>query len=185
MVPRVRGSRTHRIRIQRVRVAKRLQPGTVVEYNAIGEQNRTRREEDVVTDQSDAGVTAVNCVGCGEQLPPQLVYSEDRSPCANCGSTYRHLSVNPAVVSFALYARAAYEVNDSNLLSRKQQKKTRVSGMAGPEWSKGLQKWVYKERQIDPRNDRYWELVRDLESGEVIHCTDEPLRQHTGHGSAK
>ena len=44
---------------------------------------------------------------------------------------------------------------------------------------------IQKERLIDRKSDRYKELVKDLETGEVIHETDEPLSQHTGHGSAK
>ena len=45
------------------------------------------------------------------------------------------------------------------------------------------QKMVPKERLIDRKSNRYKELVMDPDTGVVIHDTDEPLSQHTGHGS--
>ena len=78
-----------------------------------------------------------------------------------------------------------WEANDANLPSRKKQKKTRIEGKAGSEWSTRLQKMVHKERLIDRKGDKYKELVKDLETGEVIYETDEPLSKHTGHGSAR
>ena len=39
------------------------------------------------------------------------------------------------------------------------------------------------ERLIDHQNNRYRETVTARETGEVIHHCDEPLTNHTGHGS--
>ena len=44
---------------------------------------------------------------------------------------------------------------------------------------------IHKERLIDRKNNRYREVVKDMKTGDVIHEVDEPLSQHTGHGSAK
>jgi hypothetical protein len=46
-------------------------------------------------------------------------------------------------------------------------------------------KWVHKERIIDKENNLYNEVVRDEETGEIIHECAEPLEKHQGHGSAK
>ena len=48
-----------------------------------------------------------------------------------------------------------------------------------------LQNMVHKGRLIDRKSNRYKELVMDIEKGGVIREADEPLSQHTGHGSAK
>ena len=79
----------------------------------------------------------------------------------------------------------SWELNDANLPSRKKQKKTRIEEQIGDEWSKGRQKMVRKDRLIDRKNDRYKETIVDPDTNEVIHHCDEPLCQHTGHGSAK
>ena len=42
-----------------------------------------------------------------------------------------------------------------------------------------------KLRCINRKDDRYTEIVRDPETGEVIHHCDEKLSDHTGHGSDK
>jgi hypothetical protein len=46
-------------------------------------------------------------------------------------------------------------------------------------------KWMKEERTIDRDRCRYKETVTDPETGEVVHHCDEPLINHTGHGSAK
>ena len=135
-------------------------------------------------DQSKAGVTRVNCSDCGEPLPLELASSREKPPCASCGSTARTIMVT-VEDTITLHEKIGWETNDPNLPSRKKQKKTRVEGIAGSEWSDSLQKMVHKERLIDRKNDRYREVVKDTKTGDVIHEVDEPLSQHTGHGSAK
>ena len=135
-------------------------------------------------DQSKAGVTGVNCSNCGEPFPLELASSRDKPPCANCGSTARTIMVT-VEDTITLHEKIGWEANDPNLPSRKKQKKTRVEGITGSEWSDRLQEMVHKERLIDRKNDRYREVVKDMETGDVIHEVDEPLSQHTGHGSAK
>ena len=61
-----------------------------------------------------------------------------------------------------------WEANDANLPSWKKQKKTRIEGKAGSEWSTRLQKMPFtQERLIDRKGDKYKELVKDLETGEL------------------
>ena len=51
--------------------------------------------------------------------------------------------------TITLHEKIGWETNDPNLPSRKKQKKTRVEGITGSEWSDSLQKMVHKERLID------------------------------------
>ncbi len=44
---------------------------------------------------------------------------------------------------------------------------------------------VEKSRLIDRGSDRYVEHVVDDTTRETIHCSEEPLSEHQGHGSAK
>jgi hypothetical protein len=41
------------------------------------------------------------------------------------------------------------------------------------------------ERLIDRAKNWYKEVVRDPETGEIIHKCEEPLREHRGHGTVK
>lgn len=41
------------------------------------------------------------------------------------------------------------------------------------------------ERLVDRETNRYFERVTIFDSGEITHLCDEPLTEHTGHGSAK
>lgn len=134
--------------------------------------------------QSKAGVTGVKCSNCGEPLSLELVSSREKPPCASCGSTARIIMAT-VEDTITLHEKTGWEANDPNLLSRKKQKKTRVEGVTGSEWSDRLRKMVHKERLIDRKNDRYREVVKDTQTSDVIHEVDEPLSQHTGHGSAK
>ena len=42
-----------------------------------------------------------------------------------------------------------------------------------------------KVRIIDRKNNVYKELVVHTDTGTVVHDTEHPLTDHTGHGSAK
>ncbi len=60
-----------------------------------------------------------------------------------------------------------------------------AEGVSGDSFFHRLSKWVRLERLIDRLANHYREKVTDPDTGEVIHECDEPLDQHTGHGSAK
>jgi hypothetical protein len=40
-------------------------------------------------------------------------------------------------------------------------------------------------RIIDREKDLYKEVVKDPDTGEIVHECEEPLSQHIGHGTAK
>lgn len=46
-------------------------------------------------------------------------------------------------------------------------------------------RWMRLERIIDRARDWYFERVTDAATGEVVRECEEPLRTHTGHGSAR
>lgn len=45
--------------------------------------------------------------------------------------------------------------------------------------------WHRLVRNIDHVNDRYTETITIMKTGELVRQVDEPLSEHTGHGSAK
>ncbi len=55
----------------------------------------------------------------------------------------------------------------------------------GDDYHKKSKKWNFLHRIIDRLNDRYYELITDGETGDILKKTDEKLSQHQGHGSAK
>lgn len=46
-------------------------------------------------------------------------------------------------------------------------------------------KWNVMYRLIDRANNWYHEIIKDGQTGEVVHENSEPLSEHRGHGSAK
>jgi hypothetical protein len=64
-------------------------------------------------------------------------------------------------------------------------KKAHVELKTGPSHSHKLGKDVFHGRLIDRKSDQYSEVVKDYETGEVLHESVEPLSAHVGHGSAR
>jgi hypothetical protein len=57
--------------------------------------------------------------------------------------------------------------------------------ISGKDWSETLGRFVSKHQIIDRKKDRYFELVVDDETGEILNSCEEHLSCHTNHGSAK
>lgn len=55
----------------------------------------------------------------------------------------------------------------------------------GDDYYKKTKKWNFLHRIIDRCNNKYYELIKDGKTGEVIIKTEEKLSEHQGHGSAK
>lgn len=102
-------------------------------------------------------------------------------PCPECGSTARTITVT---ILEELTAYEAWSTQRRNP-DLKSADKVRQRDFLGYEMSRRLGRMVHKVRSIDRDADRYLETVTDPISGEVIHHCEEPLSQHTGHGSAK
>jgi predicted RNA-binding Zn-ribbon protein involved in translation (DUF1610 family) len=136
----------------------------------------------VVGEYNQRMVVAVDqekCAGCGVVLP-QSPDPQSRMPCPDCGSTVRVIGVS---------ITETLECHDSVGFKQKRPgyKKPIAEGVSGDEFFRRESKWVKKERLIDRQANPKWyrETVTDPVTGQVIHHCDEPLDQHTGHGSAK
>jgi Tat protein secretion system quality control protein TatD with DNase activity len=58
-------------------------------------------------------------------------------------------------------------------------------GVIGWFSSKCYKKGVDLSRIFDKEKDEYHEIVKDINTGKILHETHEKLSEHTGHGSAK
>lgn len=121
----------------------------------------------------------VRCKECEAILDE--AFESEREPCPQCGSTRRIFKVEVLVEA---------KVYDSLFFKHKNPKKagrTKIvaEGFSGYEFSHSRQKIIAKQRFIDRAGDVYSETVTDIETGEVIHQCEEPLSQHTNHGTAK
>ncbi len=122
-------------------------------------------------------LAVVNCASCevtilSQQPLTQLV----TKPCPFCGGAVTH-SINLTVDMIHIGLRT--KVKDPNL------SRPTVETVGGESYSHKLKRWVKIRRVIDRVRNWYSETVTDPTSGEVIHKTEEPLGEHTGHGSAK
>ncbi len=129
----------------------------------------------------NAGVVAGHCGECGYIFPDPNAASVEPAgaPCPQCGATTnRTFDVHASgSITFHEYARAK---------GRRQGGKRpyiETEGGEQPRVSKG--DFVEKYRRIDHEANEYEEVIKDLETGEIIYETCEPLSEHWGHGSAK
>ncbi len=68
---------------------------------------------------------------------------------------------------------------------RKGHKKPIHEEISGADFTRATGKYSNKIRVIDRLNDRYFECVKDLRTGKVIHLREEKLSKHFGRGSAR
>lgn len=120
----------------------------------------------------------VKCAECEEIIDTSIDTEEEKAPCPKCGSQNRAHELS---FDDELLAVDGYGVKGK----RPGQKKPFVEEKSGPDYSHSRKKLVRKERLIDRDNNKYYEIVTDYQSGEVIHHCEEPLTDHYGHGSAK
>ena len=110
----------------------------------------------------------VKCERCGAEL------RESDKECPKCGSTKK---------MFAKTVGEGTVTCRGRLRGRQKPKgfgkfvKEIIQGWFPSKNSKLLQ-GVEKERIVDRKNDTYDEIVRDAETGQIIHETHEPLSQH-------
>ena len=124
----------------------------------------------------------VDCSDC-ETVVNELADERDRSPCPKCGSMRRtiHLQLSDTI-DFPITEMLDMKVKKPSLPS---DKKLRIHMKSGQELSFRLGRHVNKEWVMDRENDRYFELVIDPLTGDVLRHCDEPLSVHQGHGTAK
>jgi len=121
----------------------------------------------------------VQCGKCLELLEesPHLP-ADQRLPCPHCGSRSRHFNV---AVSDSIKHHSKL-----NLKARRPDlKKPFVEQVVGDDLHRKTGRWMKLERVIDRLKDWYHERVTDPGTDTIVHETDEPLSDHTGHGSAR
>jgi hypothetical protein len=56
---------------------------------------------------------------------------------------------------------------------------------SGDEFYRNDKQWYHRLRYIDRKDDKYIEIFRDKNTNSIVKKIEEPLSEHTGHGSAK
>lgn len=138
-----------------------------------------------VYDSHDLGSTMVDdgptwhssCNACGEDLgdgPPE-------SKCRECGSPELLVKITSSD-SATVHEMAVLSDRDPPGVSKKYERR-RVK--AGDDLTRKTGRWSYRYMEVDERNNQYYEIVKDLETGAVLREVREPLDQHRGRGSAR
>ena len=123
------------------------------------------------------------CGRCGKQLdqsPSTPV--DERISCPDCGSKDRKFGV---VVTSEVKVSSGIRAKARSGEAGKLGGKPWLRMLSEPSWSYRYNKWMELLKVEDRRNDRYTEVVRDPDTGEIVHECDEPLSEHRGHGSAR
>jgi DNA-directed RNA polymerase subunit RPC12/RpoP len=123
------------------------------------------------------------CGGCGRQLeePPSTPAGE-RIACPDCGSQVRKFGVE---ITSAVEVRAGVRAKARSGKAGKPGGRPWMTLLSEPSWSRRYNKWMERLKVEDRRHDRYTEVVRDPDTGEITHECEEPLSEHQGHGSAR
>ena len=123
---------------------------------------------------------SARCVDCNEILSED--FRQPELACPHCGSTRREFSIGMVETGRALDKEWEMEGQRGGDTSRSKGKLFETFTHHEPQRSRGGA-LARHERTIDKARDRYTETVTTLDTGEVIKHCDEPLHQHTGHGS--
>jgi hypothetical protein len=109
---------------------------------------------------------------------PVGIALDERQPCPSCGSLDRRVE---------LLLESSIDVRSEVGLKAKEPgaRKPFVEQRVGDSYHRDSGRWNRLRRLIDRRRNRYVEHIEDGETGETLHDVDEPLTDHTGHGSAR
>ncbi len=121
----------------------------------------------------------VNCGACGKELaedPHAPV--ETRKPCPGCGSTLRDFqkSLSATVTTRTKRREKARHANGGSPY---------LEQGGGDDLHRKSGIWRKLYRLIDRGRNGSCKVVRDPETGQIVHECQEPLSKHRGHGAAK
>ena len=120
------------------------------------------------------------CSECGAELPEKGHEEQSGAPCPNCGATTRIIDAS-VELSSRQYFGLGHQIKDP-----KKTGKSKIKSEGFTKYVKSQKAPLVKHsRNIDRENNLYTESVVDVETGEILHECEEPLKKHTGHGSAK
>jgi len=115
-------------------------------------------------------MTEIYCGNCGQKL------SGDDKICPSCGSRHRVLAIREKIT--------AHEQIKGKVKKKGIRKPVREF-KSGDDLHRKSRKWYHREILIDREKNYYREIIKDKDTGEIIHICEEPLSEHIGHGSAK
>jgi hypothetical protein len=124
------------------------------------------------------GHQGVWCSNCGYEFSSE----PQGEPCPSCGHPFRTRGV---AFSATAKGRAGIRGKARSGEAGKPGGKPWLETMSEPSWSHDRQKWLHREKTENRRDNRYTEVVKDPDTGEIVHEMDEPLTDHRGHGSAR
>jgi len=97
---------------------------------------------------------------------------ELRQPCPVCGETARALNAS------ATFAAITQTYLKTRFLYRDEGSEVVRDVTEGDTYFRAAERWDHIFRLIDRGNNRYVEIFRDSETGEITHQTAEPLTEH-------
>lgn len=126
-----------------------------------------------------ADAPLVTCSDCGQHLDEDPgTPTEARIPCPGCGSMTRTIHVT---IRGTITVRGKLGMKGRNSGGGKPF----IEQVQGADLHRDTGQWRELTRIIDRDNDLYHEVVKDPDTGEVLHECREPLSEHRGHGAAK
>lgn len=126
---------------------------------------------------SDKIEVDIKCAHCGKQL------QSDEQPCPYCGHIGRNINVNLSE-SGGISLTESMEGKLKNSAAKVKKHIVQEVHKGDSYWQDG-KKNVERIIVVDRKENIYKEVVKDQETGQVIHSAAEPLGKHVGHGSAK
>jgi hypothetical protein len=130
----------------------------------------------------ESETTSASCGNCGYSFKDGEAVAgqkeNERDPCPICGSKGRAFGKQLSS-QLTTHSSMEYQVDDPS------QKKLAVEGRVGDNQYHDTGEWNKLERQINRRDNKYYEKIIDGKTGKVIIEQDEPLDKHTRHGSDK
>ncbi len=117
---------------------------------------------------------SLKCTDCDELL------SNESDVCPKCGSNKKTVCMG-----FSEDLRGRFHDQLRGKVKKEGTKKPVKEFELGDEKRISNNSWVDKTRIIDRENNEYVEVVKDKETGEIIHECKEALSDHFNHGSAK
>ncbi len=118
------------------------------------------------------------CSNCGYEFSSE----PQGESCPKRGHPHRTRGI---VLSTTAKGRAGIRAKARSGEAGKPGGKPWLKTMSEPSWSHDRQKWLHREKTENRRDNRYTEVVKDPDTGEIVHEVDEPLTDHRGHESAQ
>lgn len=119
-----------------------------------------------------------SCKNCNEKL------NGNDEKCPRCGNVGRKIEAFFCEDVGIIESRVTLTVKNEEK-GRKEKKYVVDNTIIRKEMCHDRQKMVERYNRFDHRGDIYKEVVTDPDTGEVIYESEESLKEHTGHGSAK